>query len=70
MASPGQRHEVFGHKMARFDMHEICARRLDKALGSDACIVGGAICKICDSFNEKWWLHHSNRYARTKNVEY
>ena len=45
MESPGQRRGSCGHKMAGFDMHDKCSR-----LGKDPCIVGGAICKICDSF--------------------
>ena len=50
MDSPGQRRGSCGHKMAGFDMHEKCARCRDKGLGKDPCIVGGAICKICDNF--------------------
>ena len=50
MDSPGQRRGSCGHKMAGFDMHEMCARCRDKGLGKDPCIVGGAICKICDNF--------------------
>ena len=50
MASPGQCHRWFGHIMAGFDMHDKCARCRDKGLGCDACIVGGAICKICEGF--------------------
>ena len=49
MDSPGQRRGSCGHKMAGFDMHEKCARCRDKGLGKDPCIVGGAICKICDN---------------------
>ena len=50
MDSPGQRRGSCGHKMAGFDMHEKCALCRDKGLGKDPCIVGGAICKICDNF--------------------
>ena len=50
MDSPGQRRGSCGHKMAGFDMHEKCARCRDKGLGKDPCIVGGVICKFCDSF--------------------
>ena len=50
MDSPGQRRGSCGHKMAGFDMHEKCARCRDKGLGKDPCIMGGAICKICDNF--------------------
>ena len=31
-------------------MHEKCARCRDIGLGSDVCIIGGAVCKICDGF--------------------
>ena len=50
MASPGQCLGSCGHKMAGFDMHEKCARCRDKRLGSDACIIGGAVCTIYDGF--------------------
>ena len=36
--------------MAGFDSHSKCARCCDKGLGSDPCVIGGAICSICDSF--------------------
>ena len=55
--------------VAGFDMHDKCARCRDKGLGSDACIVGGVICKyVMDLLisNEKCWLHQSTRYARAK----
>ena len=50
MASPGQCRGSWGHIMAGFDMHDKYARCCDKGLGYDACIAGGAICKICDGF--------------------
>ena len=49
MESPGQRRASCGHKMAGFDKHDKCARCRDKGLGEDPCIVGGAICTICDN---------------------
>ena len=52
MASPGQCRGSCGHIMAGFDMHDKCARCSDKGLGSDACIVRGAICKICNGFTD------------------
>ena len=50
MASPGQRRGSCGHIIAGFDAHDKCARCCDKGLGTDPCIVGGAICTICDGF--------------------
>ena len=67
MASPGQRCGLCGHKMAGFDMHDKCARCRDKGLGSDACIVGSAICKICDAFTDSQLLSiPSTKYARIR----
>ena len=53
MAS-GQCHSLCGHIMAGFDLDDKCARSCDKRLGSDACIVGGAIyiCIMCDGFTD------------------
>ena len=51
MASSGQIRGSCCHLMAGFDMHDKCARCRDKGLGNDPCIVGGAICSICDSFS-------------------
>ena len=36
--------------MAGFDVHDKCTLYRDKGLGKDPCILGGAICFICDSF--------------------
>ena len=52
MALPGQRRGSCGHIMAGFDMHETCTQCRDKGLRKDPCIVGGAICSICDSFTD------------------
>ena len=52
MTSPGLCHGFCGHIMAGFDLHDKCARYHDKSLGTDACIVGGAICKIYDGFTD------------------
>ena len=50
MESPGQRRGLCGHKIGGFDKHDKCARCRDKGLVEDPCIVGGAICTICNNF--------------------
>ena len=52
MASPGQRRGCCGHLRVGFDLQDKCGRCCDKGLGSDACVVGGAICKMCDGFTD------------------
>ena len=48
MASLGQHCGSCGHLMARFDFFDKCDRCHFKGLGTDACIMDGAICSICE----------------------
>ena len=51
MSSPSQRRGSYGHMMAGFDLHGVCARCRAKKKGKDPCVEKpGADCHICNSF--------------------